>query len=81
MSRLNRWLRSRRRRQPPPPTPYEHLLTVPRFEVRTELLLDEPLRIPDGHSFYYSYRELFLEEVYRFASASPAPRIDRKSVV
>ena len=74
MSRLSRWLRSRRT-PPVPTTPYEHLRDAPRFEVRTEELCGEPFQIPDGHTFYYSYREIFLDELYRFEARNAAPLI------
>jgi len=81
MSRLSRWFRSRR--IPPMPTtlplvptsPYTHLLAAPRFEVRTEQFLGEPFQIPDGITFYFTYAEIFIEELYRFQSTSPAPLI------
>jgi FkbM family methyltransferase len=72
MSRLSRWLRSRRM---PPRTPYEHLLFVPRYEVRTEELLGTAFRIPDGAAFYANYIEIFQDEIYRFESTRTAPRI------
>jgi len=80
MSRLSRWLRSRREKPArplpnAPPTPYDHLLYVPRFEECVETLLEQPFRLADGSSFYASYREIFLGELYRFPSANPAPRI------
>ena len=75
MSRLSRWLRSRRLPPPPPPTPYEHLLAAPRFVARTEQLLGEPFQIPDTISFYFSYLEIFVEEIYRFQTTRPAPLI------
>lgn len=78
MSRLSRWLRSRKAEPappPPPPTPYEHLLWVPRFEVRTEQMLGADFRIADGASFYASYREIFLNELYRFDAAGTAPLV------
>jgi FkbM family methyltransferase len=73
MSRLTRWLRSDP--PPPPPTPYEHLFKAPRYVVRTEDLAGEPFQIPDGISFYYGYREIFQDEIYRFNAASRVPRI------
>ncbi len=76
MSRLSRWLSSRR--PPPRPLPlkpFEHLLFQPRYEVRTEQLLGEPFCIPDGVSFYTSYQEIVVNELYRFEASGPAPRI------
>jgi FkbM family methyltransferase len=74
MSRLSRWFRSRRN-SPIPATPYEHLLTAPRFQVRTEQLFGEPFQIPDSLSFYCSYREIFLDQLYQFQAACPNPLI------
>lgn len=73
MSRLTRWLHPAP--PPPPPTPYEHLLDAPRYYVRTEDLAGEPFQIPDSVSFYYGYREIFQDEIYRFQTPNPAPRI------
>lgn len=73
MSRLTRWLRPAP--PPPPPTPYEHLLDAPRYRVRTEDLAGEPFQIPDSVSFYYGWREIFQDEIYRFQAANSAPRI------
>jgi FkbM family methyltransferase len=72
MSRLRRWLQSLRST---PPTPYEHLLRTPRFEVRTEQLLGKPFRIADSISFHASYREIFVNELYRFHTSTLAPLI------
>lgn len=74
MSRLSRWFRSRRK-SPVPATPYEHLLTAPRFQVRTEQLLGEPFQIPDSLSFYCSYREIFVDQLYQFQTDCPKPLI------
>jgi FkbM family methyltransferase len=79
MSRFTRWLRSWNPPPPPPPPPptkpYEHLLWLPRYEVRTEELFGEPFHIPDGVSFYCSHQEIIVDELYRFESNHPAPRI------
>jgi FkbM family methyltransferase len=56
-------------------TPYEHLLALPRYEETTVTLLDRPFRIADAASFYWSYREIFLDEIYRFPAANAAPVI------
>jgi FkbM family methyltransferase len=74
MSRLSRWFRSRRK-SPVPATPYEHLLTAPRFQVRTEQLFGEPFQIPDSLSFYCSYREIFVDQLYQFQTDCPKPLI------
>jgi FkbM family methyltransferase len=56
-------------------TPYEYLLAFPRYEEMTVMLLDQPFRIADAASFYWSYREIFLDEIYRFIAPTPAPVI------
>lgn len=55
--------------------PYRELLDLPRFTERTVELLGRPFRIADGMSFFYSYREIFVEGIYKFATSSTAPRI------
>jgi len=78
MSRLSRLLRSRRRVAPPEPrftAPFEHLLHVPRYELQAETVAGDTLLIPDGASFYASYREIFTEQKYRFQAAGTTPRI------
>ena len=71
MSRFSDWVRFRRA----PPTPFEHLRKLPRFEVRTVQLLGKPFQIADSISFYASYREIFIDEIYRFKSPNPAPLV------
>jgi len=85
MSRLTRWLRSRRGvpdpyapppdPNAPPPDPYEHLLYVPRYELCTVELAGGEFRLPDGASFYASHGEIFRDEIYRFPATDRAPRI------
>jgi FkbM family methyltransferase len=72
MSRLSRWLRSRKAARP---TPYEHLRRAPRYETRTIQLCGKDFRVADGPSFCASYREIFQQELYRFASKTAAPLI------
>jgi FkbM family methyltransferase len=55
--------------------PFQELLEVTRFTPRTVELLGRPFQIGDGPSFFYSYREIFLEEIYRFDTHSATPRI------
>ncbi len=74
MSRLSRWFRARRNPSIPA-TPYEHLLAAPRFQVRTEQLMGEPFQIPDSVSFYCSYREIFVDQLYQFRTDCPNPLI------
>ncbi|MGD9634754.1 MAG: FkbM family methyltransferase [Pirellulales bacterium] len=78
MSRISRWLRRRPIAPPlpvPPAKPFEHLLYLPRFEVRTVELLGEPMHIADGVSFFTSFQEIMVDEIYRFSSNGAAPRI------
>jgi len=56
-------------------TPYEHLLALPRYEEVTVSLLDRPFRIADAASFYWSHREIFLDQIYRFIAPTPEPVI------
>jgi FkbM family methyltransferase len=74
MSRFSRWLRARPAFQHPR-EPSQHLLYVPRYAPRQELLLGQPFVIADGPSFYFSYREIFEHEIYRFHAETAEPRI------
>ena len=58
-----------------PRTPYEHLKTSPRFEEKTVELLGKPFRLADGSSFYASYKEIFLDEIYKFDCETNSPII------
>ena len=73
MSRLGRWLQERRNAFLL--SRYRHLRKTPRFRVVTDRLLGKPFRIPDGPSFYAGYREIFIQELYRFETSNPAPVI------
>jgi FkbM family methyltransferase len=79
MSRFSRWMRPQRTPPPPPAPPplkpYEHLLWLPRYQVRAEQLFGEPFQIADGVSFYCSHQELILNELYRFQTTNLTPRI------
>jgi FkbM family methyltransferase len=55
--------------------PYEELLGVPPFTEHSVQLLGRPFMITDSRSFFFSYREIFVEEIYRFNASRPAPRI------
>jgi FkbM family methyltransferase len=72
MSRLTRWLRSRKANRP---TPYEHLRRAPRYETQTIQLCGNDFRVADGPSFCANYREIFQDELYRFRSSTAAPLI------
>jgi FkbM family methyltransferase len=55
--------------------PYQELWDLPRFQQTTIELLGRPFRIADARSFFFSYREIFVEQIYRFNTATPSPRI------
>lgn len=55
--------------------PYQELWEVPRFTDHTVRLLDRPFKIADSRSFFFSYREIFVEQIYRFNTCSTVPRI------
>ena len=57
-------------------TPYQELFEDPaRYGEKTIDLLGRPFVVADGRSFYFSYREIFVEGIYRFVPESSAPRI------
>jgi FkbM family methyltransferase len=55
--------------------PYEELWDVPRFTEHTVSLLYRPFTVADSRSFFFSYREIFVDQIYRFDTPSGAPRI------
>lgn len=56
-------------------SPYEYLLTQARYLPTEVNLLGHQFRIADGHSFYYSHREIFLDEIYKFQADHSSPVI------
>lgn len=58
-----------------PSTPFQELLTAPRYEPMTVEVQGEPFRIADSLSFYWSYQEIFEKEIYQFECSSDSPRI------
>ena len=56
-------------------SPYEQLLNNPRFTETTIALLGNDFIVADCHSFYYSYREIFLDEIYKFYCTKKSPTI------
>ncbi len=52
---------------------YVELCDVPRYQRCVVDLLGQPFVVPDGVSFYYSYREIFGDEIYRFHASHPRP--------
>lgn len=47
----------------------------PRFEPCSAKVSGWALSLPDAASFLSAYQEIFVEQIYAFAAASPAPRI------
>ncbi len=72
MSRLSRWLRSNRIVKT---DGFEYLRYSPSGRQHVEQIGGRDFRIDDGPTFCASYQEIFTDEVYRFRSATPAPRI------
>ena len=58
-----------------PSTPFQELLTAPRYQPMTVEVQGQPFGIADSLSFYWSYQEIFEKEIYRFDCRSDAPRI------
>ena len=56
-------------------SPYEYIRYKPRYEENTVNLLGREFRIPDSVSFYASFREIFLGEIYKFESSNRKPII------
>ena len=57
------------------PEAYQELWDVPRFTEHTLNLLGRPFKIADSRSFFFSFREIFVDQIYRFTTSSPSPRI------
>jgi FkbM family methyltransferase len=56
-------------------SPYDYLLRVPRYMEHTVKLLGVSFRIADATSFYWNYREIFLQDIYKFQPSKPSPLI------
>ena len=54
---------------------YEGLRNSKRYKEATVKLLGDDFKIADGPSFYWSFREIFLEQLYKFKSSSNQPFI------
>ena len=54
---------------------YEYLLHHPRYIPETVILDGREFKIPDSISFYYVYREIFENEIYRFPCNNTKPVI------
>lgn len=65
----------RRWKQADPAKPFQELLTAPRYKPMTVEVLGQPFKIADALSFYWSYQEIFGNEIYQFDDPSQAPRI------
>ena len=53
----------------------ERLKNAPRYTPISTSVLEKPLNLVDGKSFYYSYREICEDEIYKFISHKPNPFI------
>jgi FkbM family methyltransferase len=53
----------------------ERLKNAPRYTPLTTSILGKPLSLVDGKSFYYSYRELWEDNIYKFLSKKSNPFI------
>ena len=58
-----------------PSSGFEYLLHQQRYRKHTVSLMGMPFEIADGHSFYYSHREIFIDEIYKFKCDSKQPNI------
>lgn len=56
-------------------SPYEHLMEVQRYKEMIVELAGYEFKIADSLSFYFSFREIFFEEIYKFRSAANNPFI------
>ncbi|MDC0235154.1 FkbM family methyltransferase [Candidatus Marinimicrobia bacterium] len=56
-------------------SPYEDLLSIPRYNEVKINLLGKEFTIPDSLSFYNNYREIFLDEIYKFKCNKKSPII------
>lgn len=54
---------------------YKELLKLPRYKPTEVQLLNNSFQIADALSFYYSYQEIFKQEIYRFLSDKANPII------
>lgn len=54
---------------------FEYLRTALRFKPQEVALLGNTFQVADGMSFYYSYKEIFEEEIYKFQANSKSPLI------
>jgi FkbM family methyltransferase len=55
--------------------PFEELLEIPRLTEQKVQLLGRDFTIADPISFFFSYREIFVQENYRFDATTDSPRV------
>jgi FkbM family methyltransferase len=48
---------------------------TPRYQPRTIEFLDYQIQVPDCFSFLWQFKEIFVDEAYRFTASSPTPVI------
>ena len=58
-----------------PNSGFEYLLQKQRYKEHTVNLTGTPFEIADSHSFYFSHREIFINEIYKFKSDLKMPTI------
>lgn len=58
-----------------PKSGFEFLLNKPRFKIYEIKLNGDNFEIADSHSFYYSHREIFIDEIYKFRCEKNNPII------
>lgn len=56
-------------------SPFENLLSFPRYQEIEIDLLGHKVAISDSLSFYYSHREIFIDEIYKFTCNKKQPII------
>jgi len=55
--------------------PYEDLLDFPRYTPVKTILLDRVFQLADSASYYYSFKEIFVDGIYEFACDTEDPVI------
>lgn len=55
--------------------PFEELWQIPRFTEHQVQVLGRDFVVADARSFFFSYREIFVEEIYRFNASGDTPRV------
>lgn len=57
------------------PSSFEYLKELERYHQTTIQLLKQEFKVADPLSFYYSHREIFTEEIYKFPTSNKSPVI------